>query len=84
MVGPRLRECCRQVEAEAVSNSRNNIHQTWGPSYTGAQYMAEKYGIIYGWNGIRWIAAFMSMRFSFSESMFTRYDNWRDITTRGQ
>ena len=27
---PRLRECSRQVEAEVVSNSRNNIHQTWG------------------------------------------------------
>ena len=29
-VVPRLRECCRQVEAEVVSNSRNRIHQTWG------------------------------------------------------
>ena len=26
---PRLRECCRQVEAQEVSNSRNIIHQTW-------------------------------------------------------
>ena len=26
---PRLGECCRQVEAEEVSNSRNKIHQTW-------------------------------------------------------
>ena len=25
---PRLRECSRQVEAEAVSNSRNGLHQT--------------------------------------------------------
>ena len=30
IVVPRLRECCRQVEAEEVSNSRNIIHQTWG------------------------------------------------------
>ena len=26
---PSLRECCRQVEAEVVSNSRDKIHQTW-------------------------------------------------------
>ena len=25
-----LRECFSQVEAEVVSNSRNQIHQTWG------------------------------------------------------
>ena len=30
-VVPRLRECCRQSQAEVVSNSRNKIHQTWGP-----------------------------------------------------
>ena len=29
--GPRLQECCRQVEAEVVSNCRNKIHQTWIP-----------------------------------------------------
>ena len=29
--GPRLREYCRQFEAEVVSNSRNKIHQTWQP-----------------------------------------------------
>ena len=29
MVGTWLGECCRQVEAEEVSNSRNKIHQTW-------------------------------------------------------
>ena len=28
---PRLRECCRQSLAEAVSKSGNKIHQTWGP-----------------------------------------------------
>ena len=28
-----MRECCRQVEAEEVSNSRNNIHQTWEQPY---------------------------------------------------
>ena len=26
---PRLRECCRQGQAEVVSNSRNRIYQTW-------------------------------------------------------
>ena len=25
----KLRECCRQIEAEVVSNSRRNIHETW-------------------------------------------------------
>ena len=25
----RLSECCRQIEAEVVSNSSNKIHQTW-------------------------------------------------------
>ena len=29
--GPRLGECCRQVEAEVVGDSRNKIHQSWGP-----------------------------------------------------
>ena len=33
---PRLRECCRQSQAELVSKSRNNIHQTWGPPYSRA------------------------------------------------
>ena len=28
MVGTWLGECCRQVEAEELSNSRNKIHQT--------------------------------------------------------
>ena len=36
--GPRLRECCRQVEAEVVSKSRNKIHQTQGPPISGALY----------------------------------------------
>ena len=27
--GPRLRDCCRQGQAEVVSNSKNKIHQTW-------------------------------------------------------
>ena len=30
---PRLQECCRQVEAEEVSNSRNKIHPTWERPY---------------------------------------------------
>ena len=38
MAGPMLRECCQQVETEVVSNSRNKIHQTWGPPYIGALY----------------------------------------------
>ena len=35
---PRLRECCRQVEAEEVSNSRNKIHQTWEWPYRDSLY----------------------------------------------
>ena len=31
--GLRLRECCKQVEAEVVSNSRNKAHQTGGPPF---------------------------------------------------
>ena len=26
---PRLRECCRQCQAEVVNKSNNKIHQTW-------------------------------------------------------
>ena len=37
MVGT-LGECCRQVEAEQVSNSRNNIHQTWEWPYKDSLY----------------------------------------------
>ena len=36
---PRLRECCRQVEAEVGSNSRNKIHKTWEQPYSAALYM---------------------------------------------
>ena len=32
--GLRLHECCKQVEAEKVSNSRKKVHQTWGLPYT--------------------------------------------------
>ena len=35
-------ECCRQVEAEVVSKSRNKIHQTWGPPINGALYIRNK------------------------------------------
>ena len=28
-VGPRLRECCKQSQAEVASKSRDKIHQTW-------------------------------------------------------
>ena len=38
---PRLRECCRQVKAEEVSNSRNNIHQTWERPYRDSLYRPE-------------------------------------------
>ena len=37
-----MRECCRQVEAEVVSKSRNKIHQTWGPPINGALYIRNK------------------------------------------
>ena len=35
---PRLRECCRQAEAEVISNSSNNIHQTWSINLPGAHF----------------------------------------------
>ena len=35
---PRSQECCRQVEAEVVRNSRNKIHQTWEQPFRGSQY----------------------------------------------
>ena len=38
---PRLRECCGQVEAEEVSNSRSKIHQTWGQPYRDSLYVFE-------------------------------------------
>ena len=31
----RLRECCRQVEAELADCSRNKIYQTWKRPYSG-------------------------------------------------
>ena len=34
--GPRLRECCRQGQAELVSNSRNKVHRTWGLHFNRA------------------------------------------------
>ena len=34
----RLREFCRQVEAEEVSNSRSKIHQTWGRPHRNSLY----------------------------------------------
>ena len=42
-----LRECCRQVEAEVISNSWNKLHQTWykeisSPQYTQYQPLASK------------------------------------------
>ena len=35
---PRLLEFFRQGQAEVVSKSRNEIHQTWGPPIRGALY----------------------------------------------
>ena len=35
---PRLREYCRQAQAEVVSKSRNKVHQTWGPPFRGALF----------------------------------------------
>ena len=35
----RLQECCRQVEAEEVSNSRNKIHQTWELPFSRDLYL---------------------------------------------
>ena len=29
----RLRECCRQGQAEVVSKSNNKLYQTWGPPF---------------------------------------------------
>ena len=40
-MGPRLRECCWQGHAEVVSNSRNKIHQTWGPLFPSALYLTQ-------------------------------------------
>ena len=34
-----LRECCRQVEAEVISNSRNNIHHTTYKEIFSALYL---------------------------------------------
>ena len=36
-----MRECCRQVEAEVVSKSKNKIHQTWGPPISRALYFSK-------------------------------------------
>ena len=38
----RLRECCRQVEAEVVSNSRNKIHQTWERPFRDSLYKRDE------------------------------------------
>ena len=35
----RLQECCRQVEAEVVSNGRNKVHQTWERPCSQALYI---------------------------------------------
>ena len=34
----RLRKCCRQVEAEVISNSWNKIHQTWCTNFSKDLY----------------------------------------------
>ena len=33
-----MRECCRQVEAGVISNSRNKIHQTWYINFSRSLY----------------------------------------------
>ena len=33
-----MRECCRKIQAERVINSRNKIHQTWGPLFSPPLY----------------------------------------------
>ena len=38
MAIPRLQECCRQVEAEVVSEIRNEIHQSWEQPFSEALY----------------------------------------------
>ena len=38
----RLRECCRQVKAEVVSNSSNKIHQTWEALFLATPAEAEE------------------------------------------
>ena len=37
-VVPRLRECCRQSQAEITSKSINKSHQTWGTPFSRALY----------------------------------------------
>ena len=36
--------CCRQSQAEAISNSRNKIHQTWAPPFSRALYLPQREG----------------------------------------
>ena len=38
---PGLRECCRQSQAEEVSNSSEKIHQTWRPPFVTALYTTQ-------------------------------------------
>ena len=55
---PRLRECCRQGQAEVVSNSINKIHQTWGMisvkgKVTRGTWVKESKNfadVVYGWS----------------------------------
>ena len=35
---PRLQECCKQLQAEYISNNRNKIHQTWERPYRDSLY----------------------------------------------
>ena len=41
-VVPRLHECCRQSQAEVVSNSRNKIHQILEPHFSRALYSSAR------------------------------------------
>ena len=42
-----LGECCRQVEAEVVSNSRKKTHQTWRPLFSPPLYTNRLYCFTY-------------------------------------
>ena len=56
MAIPRLRECCTQVEAEEVRNSRNKVHQTWEQPYLDSLYFSEKKFnfLVCGWRVTIW------------------------------
>ena len=38
-----MRECARQPQAEVLSKSRSNIHQSWGPPFSRALYSSQTF-----------------------------------------